>query len=68
MDPPSLAPQTAADVTFYVPIAASWTISVNGEELIDSSEVGARRGVFDTVGIDIDVRGNPVWWCKTTCP
>ena len=68
VDPPSLAPQTAADVTFYVPIAASWTIRVNGEELIDSSEVGARRGVFDTIGIDIDVRGNPVWWCKTTCP
>ena len=68
VDPPSLAPKTAADVTFYVPIASSWTIRVNGEELIDSSEVGARRGVFDTVGIDIDVRGNPVWWCKPTCP
>jgi hypothetical protein len=68
VDQPSLAPKTAADVIFYVPIASSWTISVNGEELIDSSEVGARRGVLDTVGIDIDVRGNPVWWCKATCP
>jgi hypothetical protein len=68
VDPPSLAPKTAADVIFYVPIASSWTIRVNGEELIDSSEVGARRGVLDTVGIDIDVRGNPVWWCKPTCP
>jgi hypothetical protein len=68
VDPPSLAPRTAADVIFYVPIASSWTIRVNGEELIDSSEVGARRGVLDTVGIDIDVRGNPVWWCKPTCP
>ena len=68
VDPPTLAPKTVADVTFYVPIAASWTIRVNGEELIDSSEVGARRGVLNTVGIDIDVRGNPVWWCKPTCP
>ena len=68
VDPPSLAPQTAAEVTFYVPIASRWTIRVNGEELIDSSEVPARRGVFDNVGIDIDVRGNPVWWCKPTCP
>jgi hypothetical protein len=68
VDPPSLAPKTAADVTFYVPIASSWTIRVNGEELIDSSEVPARRGVLDNVGIDIDVRGNPVWWCKPTCP
>jgi hypothetical protein len=68
VDPPALAPKTAADVTFYVPIAATWTIRVNGEELIDSSEVGARRGVLDNVGIDIDVRGNPVWWCKPTCP
>lgn len=68
VDPPSLAPKTAADVTFYVPIASSWTIRVNGEELIDSSEVSARRGVLDNVGIDIDVRGNPVWWCKPSCP
>ena len=68
VDPPSLAPKTAADVTFYVPIASSWTIRVNGEELIDSSEVPALRGVLDNVGIDIDVRGNPVWWCKPTCP
>jgi hypothetical protein len=68
VDPPSLAPKTAADVTFYVPIASSWAIRVNGEELIDSSEVPARRGVLDNVGIDIDVRGNPVWWCKPSCP
>jgi len=68
VDPPLLAPKTAADVTFYVPIASSWTIRVNGEELIDSSEVPARRGVLDNVGIDIDVRGNPVWWCRPTCP
>ena len=68
VDPPSLAPKTAADVTFYVPIASSWTIRVNGEELIDSSEVPARRGVLENVGIDVDVRGNPVWWCKPTCP
>ena len=68
VDPPSLAPGAATDVTFYVPIASSWAIRVNGEELIDSSEVPARRGVLDNVGIDIDVRGNPVWWCKPTCP
>ena len=68
VNPPSLAPKTAADVTFYVPIASRWTIRVNGEELIDSSEVPARRGVLDNVGIDIDVRGNPVWWCRPTCP
>jgi len=68
VDPPSLAPRTEANVTFYVPIASSWTIRVNGEELIDSSEVPARRGVLDNVGIDIDVRGNPVWWCEPTCP
>jgi len=68
VDPAILGPNTAADVTFYVPIASSWTIRVNGEELIDSSEVPARRGVLDNVGIDVDVRGNPVWWCKPTCP
>ena len=68
VDPPSLGPGTAADVSFYVPIASSWTIRVNGEELIESSEVPALRGVLDNVGIDIDVRGNPVWWCRPTCP
>ena len=68
VDPQSLGPGMAADVSFYVPIASSWTIRVNGEELIESSEVPALRGVLDNVGIDIDVRGNPVWWCRPTCP
>jgi hypothetical protein len=66
--PPTLAPKTEAEVTFYVPVASSWTIRVNGEELLDSSELGARRGVLNDIGIDIDVRGNPVWWCRPTCP
>ena len=67
VNPPALPPNTEAEVTFYVPIAAGWTVRVNGEELFDSSEVGARRGVLHDMGIDIDVRGNPVWWCKATC-
>jgi hypothetical protein len=60
--PPVLAAGATADVVFYVPIAAGWTLSVNHEEFLP--ELRGRTGEIVDVGIEVDPQGNVGWWCS----
>ena len=60
--PPVLAAGATADVVFYVPIAAGWTLSVNHEEFLP--DLRGRTGEIVDVAIEVDPRGHVGWWCS----
>ena len=68
VQPPSLPPGATADVRFYVPMTSDWTITVNNQDLILSSDLRGRSGAIEDIGIDVDPQGNITWWCRSNCP
>ena len=56
VQPPSLPPGATADVRFFVPMGSGWTITVNGQDLILSSDVRGRTGATLRCG-PVSVRG-----------
>jgi hypothetical protein len=66
--PSTVPPKARGDVRFFVPITGSWTIVVNGQDLILGSDLRGRSGVVNDIGIDIDQQGNTSWWCRNNCP
>jgi len=68
VQPSSIPPGATADVRFYVPMTSGWTITVNQQDLILSSDLRGRSGVIEDIGIDVDQQGNISWWCRTNCP
>jgi hypothetical protein len=65
--PPSLPPNTAQDVTFYVPFGADWNLSVGGQYALGSPELRGRTGEIVDIGIEVDQRGQLSWWCSGRC-
>ena len=68
VQPPSLPPGATADVRFFVPMTSGWTITVNKQDLILSSDLHGRTGVIQDIGIDVDQQGGITWWCRSNCP
>jgi hypothetical protein len=68
VQPSSIPPGATADVRFYVPMTSGWTITVNRQDLILSSDMRGRTGVIEDIGIDVDQQGNVSWWCRSNCP
>lgn len=67
-EPSMVPPLSVGEVRFFVPIGASWTIVVNGQDLILDSDMRGRTGVVRDIGIGIDQQGNTSWWCQRLCP
>ena len=67
-EPSMVPPNSTGDVRFFVPGGTSWTIVVNGQDLISGSDMRGRTGVVRDIGIDIDERGQTSWWCQRLCP
>ena len=68
VQPPSLPPGATADVRFFVPMTSGWTITVNKQDLILSTDLRGRSGAIQDIGIDVDQQGNSSWWCRSNCP
>ena len=68
VQPPILAPGASADVAFHVPVSGAWTIAVNGQDLILSTDMRGRRGVIEDVGIEVVANGMVTFLCKNLCP
>lgn len=66
--PPSVPAGATGDVTFFVPMGGSWTITVNGQDLILNSDLRGRAGLINDIGIEVDQSGNSGWWCSGNCP